>query len=180
MNSHEDAHRPRGAPDGIGQREIEPVQDWRRRASPISLLAFGTVVVVALLGILGHERTWDATGDGVNLEVHMPEVIRNGEFFELRVTVDAERDIGDLVVRIDQSLWQDITINTTVPAPAEEASEDGAFTFRFGDLADGSTFLLKVDGQVNPDIVGGNDGAITVLDGEEQLAEVEVSMGVLP
>lgn len=179
MNAHDDtAAAP--PPDGIGQQEIQPVEGWRRHASPLSLIVFGAVVTAALVGLLGHERTWGAAGDGASLEVHMPEVIRNGEFFELRVTVEADRDIGELVVTVDQSLWQDITINTMVPAATEESSEGGLYAFTFAELPDGTTFLFKVDGQVNPDIVGGNSGRIAVRDGERLLAETTVTMGVLP
>lgn len=179
MNAHDDtAAAP--PPDGIGEREIQPIEGWRRHASPSSLIVFGAVVTVALLGLLGHERTWGAAGDGASLEVHMPEVIRNGEFFEMRLTVEAVRDIGALVVTVDQSLWEDITINTQIPAPAEEVSEDGVYRFTFGQLAAGTTFLFKIDGQVNPDIVGGNEGRITVLDGGRVLAGTTVTMGVLP
>lgn len=179
MNAHNDTANAR-PPDGIGEREIQQVEGWRRHASPLSLIVFGAVVTVALVGLLGHERTWGAAGDGANLEVHMPEVIRNGEFFEVRVTVEAERDIGELVVAVDQSLWQDITINTMMPAATDESSRDGVYTFTFAELTAGSTFLLKVDGQVNPDIVAGNSGRIAVRDGKRLLAEATVTMGVLP
>ena len=176
-NDDATAGRP---PDGIGEREMQPLEGWRQHASPLSLVVFGTVVLLALAGVLGHERTWATQGETVNLEVHMPEVIRNGEFFEMRVTVRADQPIEQLVVAIDQAVWEDVTVNTMVPAATEEANEDGVFRFTFAELAAGSTFLLKIDGQVNPDLVGANAGTVSVLDGEAELAAVDVTMEVRP
>ena len=47
-----------------------------------------------------------------------------------------------------------------IPAATEESGEDGEFRFAFGPIRAGTTFDLKVDAQVNPDIVGGNEGAL--------------------
>ena len=49
-----------------------------------------------------------------------------------------------------------------------------------GWLSQGRPVLLKIDLQVNPDIVGGNDGAVTIYDGEEAVVGVPISITVLP
>ena len=167
-------------PDGIDEHHIQPVSGWQRHASPLSLGAFGVVVILALFGVLGHERQWDAESGPTRLTVHMPETIRNGEFFELRVGVEADAPIGELVIGIDQALWEDMTVNTLLPAAADETSEGGEFRFTFAELAAGTPFLFKVDAQVNPDILGGNEGVVTVYDGEDPLTELRVAMTVLP
>lgn len=167
-------------PDGIDERHVRPLAGWRRHASPLSLAVFGAVVALALVGLLGHERQWEARGGSTSLTVHMPEIIRNGEFFELRVTVEAADPIGELVVGIDHALWEDMTVNTLIPAATDETSEDGEFRFTFAELAAGTPFLFKVDLQVNPDILGGNQGVVTVYDGEEELTRVDVQIAVLP
>ena len=167
-------------PDGIDERHVRPLAGWRRHASPLSLAVFGAVVVLAMTGLLGHERQWQAQGGSTSLSVHMPEIIRNGEFFEMRVTVKSAEPIGELVVGIDQALWEDMTVNTLIPAAADESSEDGEYRFTFAELESGTPFLLKVDVQVNPDILGGNDGVVTVYDGNEELTRVGVQIAVLP
>lgn len=167
-------------PDGIGPEHVEEAPAWRRHASPLSLVVFGAVVALALLGLLGHERQWVATDNGTTLSIHMPETIRNGEFLELRIGVQAEEAVGQLVIGVEASLWQDMTVNTMIPAASEEASEDGEYRFTFGPLEAGTAFLLKVDAQINPDIIGGNAGAVTVYDGDEALVSTDLRITVLP
>ena len=170
---------PKG-PDGIGEEHERPAVAWRRHASPLSLVVFASVVVLGLTGVLGHERDWRAESNGTQLTVHGPEVIRNGEFLELRIQVSSAEPIGELVVGISAGLLEDLTVNTMIPAPAEEESADGEFRFTFAELEPSTEFLLKIDLQVNPDIVGGNEGAVTVYDGEQRLVETEIGITVLP
>lgn len=177
MTKLADVHPP---PDGIDQAHILPVAGWRRHASPLGVVIFTIIVALAMLGVMGHERTWAASGRGVGLTVHGPEVIRNGEFFELRIRVEADERVDELVIGVEESLWEDVTVNTMIPAAADEASQDGEVRFTFAELAAGDEFLLKVDLQVNPDIIAGNAGAITVYDGDEQLTSADMTITVLP
>ena len=175
-----DTEQAQTAPDGIGDEHARPVAGWRRHASPLPLVVFGAVIALSLVGILGHERDWRAEGNGVSLLVHAPETIRNGEFFETRISVESDRAVTELGIGVDQELWEDVTVNTMIPAAADETSMDGEFRFGFAELEPGTRFLLKVDLQVNPDILGGNEGRVTVYDGDAVLVETMVSMTVLP
>jgi hypothetical protein len=167
-------------PDGIGEQHVAAQGGWRRHASPLALVVFGSVLVLGLSGMLGHERDWRSESDGVSLNVHAPEITRNGEFFEMRITVEATEPLEELVIGVDQALWEDMTVNTMIPAATEESGIDGEFRFTFGPIEAGTTFLLKVDLQVNPDIVGGNTGALTVYDGDEPITAVDIGITVLP
>jgi hypothetical protein len=168
------------SPDGIGDEHAQPIEGWRRHASPLALVVFGTVIVLAVAGLLGREADWRAEGNGVRLAVHTSEIIRNGEFFEMRIRVEADAPIGELVIGVGEGLWEDMTVNTMIPAATDEASADGEIRFTFADLEADTPFLFKVDLQVNPDIVGGNQGAVTVYDGADPVATTDVSIMVLP
>ena len=168
------------APDGIEERNQQPIADWRRHASPLSLVVFGAVVAMGLSGLLGHERDWTASGGGVDLRVHAPEVIRNGEFLELRVTVESSDPLAAPAIGVDAALWEDMTVNTMIPAATTETSANGVMRFEFEPIEAGALFLWKVDMQVNPDTVGGNAGAVTIYDGDDLLVSVDVSTDVLP
>jgi hypothetical protein len=167
-------------PDGIGEDEIGPAEGWRRGASPLALFVFGAVIVLGLTGLLGHERMFVGEANGVQLSVHSPEIIRNGEFFEIKIGVESSERIDQLVIGVDDALWVDMTVNTMIPAATEEEHVAGEFRFSFAELAPNDAFLFKIDLQVNPDILGGNDGTVTVYDGEEELAATDVSITVLP
>ena len=177
MSSNDGEPRP---PDGIGEEQIRPVASRQRHASPLALVVFGAVLVLAFAGFLGHERDWRAEASGTSLLVHAPEVTRNGEFMEMRISVETDAPIAELVVGIDADLWEDMTVNTMIPAATDEASLDGEFRFTFTELQPGTVFLLKIDIQVNPDIVGGNDGTVTVYDGEDAIVATPISIAVLP
>jgi hypothetical protein len=167
-------------PDGIRDEHQRPHGPLRRHADPLPLVVLGVLLLAAMLGLAGHEATRGADASGVALEWHGPERIRNGEFFEMRVRVRSERPLEDLTLGVEASLWEDLTINSFIPGPSEEHSEDGEFRFVFGALPAGSEFLLKVDGQLNPDILGTNEGALTVYDGETRLVSLPISIEVLP
>jgi hypothetical protein len=167
-------------PDGITDEHVAPRTGWRQHASPLSVVVFGSVIVLGMAGFLGHERDWVAEEGGATLRVHAPETIRNGEIFETRITVEAGEAIDELVIGVDQALWEDMTVNTMIPAAGEELSEDGEFRFTFGPIEAGTTFELKVDLQVNPDILFGNEGSVTLYEGDEELAAVDLAVSVLP
>jgi hypothetical protein len=167
-------------PDGIRDDHQEAPRGFQRHAGVLPLVALTFLMVWALLGFAGREATISETADGTTAEWHSPVRIRNGEFFEVRLRVRSERPIADLTVEMPQALWEDFTINTFIPAATEETGEDGAFRFAFGPLEPGTEFVMKVDAQINPDILGGNEGPVVILDEEEELLRFPVAIEVLP
>lgn len=167
-----------GAPDGIEERHIGPHR--RPWLNPIGLVVFSVVVGLSILGVYGHEHTVASSGNGVDASVDLPELLRNGEFFEMQFRIESEGALADLTIGVDASVWEDMTVNTMIPAASEETSVDGEYRFAFGPMEAGSVFVAKVDAQVNPDILGGNSGAIRVYDGERLLVELPIEIGVLP
>jgi hypothetical protein len=167
-------------PDGVTEDNVRPLAGWRRQASPLGLLVFGAIVALGLGGFLGHERTWAASSGGTDLEVHVSEVVRNGEFMEMRVRVTASAGLDELVIGIEDGLWEDVTVNTMIPAASEETNADGETRFTFGELPAETSFLFKVDMQINPDIIGGNRGRVTVYDAEAEIVATDISITVLP
>ena len=167
-------------PDGINKEHERAQAGLARHANLVPIAALTVLMLAALMGFAGHEVTLEPSGGGVTATWHAPELIRNGEFFEIRLGIAAERSIGNLTIEIPASLWEDITINTLIPGPSDEASEDGVFRFGYGPLEAGSAFLFKVDGQINPDIFGPNAGTVRILDGEDELVAIPVRIEVLP
>jgi len=167
-------------PDGLSAEHQRTVKGWRRHASPLALVVLGLVMLWALSGLAGVEETLTEETAVVTGTWHAPARIRNGEFLEMRLGVEAHERIEELVIGVDASLWEDFTINTFLPAASEEASEDGELLFTFGPLEAGTSFLMKVDAQINPDMLWRNEGTVTVYDGEQVLVEMPIVIEVLP
>ena len=165
-------------PDGVEERHAG--RRGRFHALPIGLVVLSLAVLAALLGFAGREETVNVSGGGVRLEWHAPTVIRNGEFLEMRIRIDAEDAIARPVLGIDATVWEDLTVNTFIPAATDESSRAGEFRFEFAALEAGGSLLIKVDAQINPDILGGNAGTVTVYDGDAALVTLPVQIEVLP
>ncbi len=171
--------RPLSAPDGIDPTHAEgrgAGLNW------ISLAVLSVLMLAALLGVFGGGKVRPVTVDGnaAQLIVATPRVIRNGEFFETRIQVTARQPIGKAVIAIPASLWRDMTINTMIPAPGEEKAEKGAFRFDYGAMKPGDVLDIKIDGQINPPLFAGTSGTIILHDGERPIAEIPLSITVLP
>ena len=166
-------------PDGVEDRHTQASPRTRYAGLP-SLALLILVMLLALLGLAGRESTVEADVSGVRLEWHAPTVIRNGEFFEMRIAVESSQPIERLVLGVDASVWEDFTVNTFIPSAEAETSRDDEFRFDFGSLEAGTSLLVKVDAQINPDTLGGNAGTVTVYDGQEALVSLPVHIEVLP
>src|SRR3546814_8589152 len=73
----------------------------------------------------------------------------NGEFFETDLTLTAEAPLDDAVIAVTPALWHDMTVNTMIPAPAEESFKDGYFHFSYGPLDAGERLHVKKIGRAS-------------------------------
>lgn len=170
-----------GYPEGLKDANL-PDRQGNGHASPRALLVLGLIMALAMSGLLGGvpKPTVVAETPSVRLEVDAPQVLRNGEFFETQITVVPRRGFDELSVGVTPSWWRDITINTFIPAPAEESYQGGAFRFSFGPAEAGEPLVVKIDGQINPSLLRGTRGRVIVYDGETPVASLPVELRVLP
>jgi len=168
-------------PDGIERRHIHEAHRPVLRALPFDAVGLGLLLSAGIFGLFGADERVSSAGDGATLTIDGPKRIRSGEFFEMLFTIRNEREIRDAVLRVDEHVWNEVTINTMIPQPTEEGFNDGSFEFHFGALRPGSRLLVKVDGQINPEYPPGeNAGAIVLADAAASLTTVDYSMRVLP
>lgn len=168
-------------PQGIDEAHLK-AKGWHRHASPLSILLLGVLMVLALFGVFGGQphprRTIDTSAATMHLQ--LPERLRNGEFFEMRIRVDTKRTFTDLTLAVSSTYWKDLTINTMIPAPSEEKSEGGRYLFSYGEVTAGEALTIKFDGQINPPLFAGTQGEIALLDGDTEIATVPVMLRVYP
>ena len=155
---------------------------WDRHASPISILILGGLLVAAGVGLLGGQPSPPRTANfgDARLVVKTPTIIRNGEFFETDLTLTAQAPIQDAVIAVSPALWHDMTVNTMIPAPAEESFRNGQFHFSYGPLGAGESVHVKIDGQINPPLFAGTRGEISVFDGSRRIGAMPLRIKVLP
>ena len=169
-------------PDGLAPDHAKRRGGWHRHANLLSLAVLGALMALAMTGLLAGGRTPERAADfaTARLGVTVPKILRNGQFFEMRIDVAARSDIADLRVTLPPALWRDMTINTMIPAASEEAFADGAFDFGYGPLAAGKALSIKIDGQINPPLTLGTRGDVAIHDGDERIGAVPITIRVLP
>ena len=100
------SERPNCYPDGIdpGHAEVRSL-GGRGQRRWIALALLSLLMLAALLGLFGGGkiRPMVAEGPDVRLELSTPRVIRNGEFFEMRVRIIARRDLEKRSLRCRQA-----------------------------------------------------------------------------
>lgn len=168
-------------PQGINKGHLS-TKGWHKHANPASVIGIGVLLAAALAGVFGGQphptRTIETPSATVTLQ--FPEILRNGEFFEMRATIKAKKPFKDVRLGISSTYWRDLTINTMIPGPSEEKSEDGQFRFSYGPLNKGESVTVKIDGQVNPPMSAGTEGQLTLLDGDVVVASRPLNLRVYP
>ena len=168
-------------PQGIGEIHIRTSR-WARHASPGSIVLIAALLITAMFGVFGgqpHPKRRIDTPAAV-IALQFPEILRNGQFFEMRAKVKAKRDFVDMRLGITTSYWHDLTINTMIPAAAEEISTNGEYQFGYGPVKAGEEITIKFDGQINPPLFAGNKGFLTLMDGETVVARTPIKLRVIP
>lgn len=172
---------PSKLPDGLDEYHTQPHRGAAKHASVLSIVLLGALLATAVTGVLGgRAMTVERKNAAVRAEIEVPTTLRNGEFFEMRIKIDARRQIDKLGLGIGSRIWRDVTVNTMIPAAIEETYQDGAYRFTFGRLESGGRFVVKIDSQINPSRRGAAEGTIDILDGDIVLLSVPMRITVLP
>lgn len=178
---NDDDNRRQHVPDGIAADHLTSGLLGRYRGL-LPLAVLGVMVLVALTGALGGapNPTVRAEGMAGTIEIKAPQILRNGTFFEMDIAVVAQRPIAEPVIAISRSYLKDMTVNTHLPEPADMGFEGDAFTMTYPAMDAGDRLLVKLDGQINPPLIGRSVGTITLRDDKAAIAEIPVALRVLP
>ncbi len=170
-------------PDGVSlerhrDRAGEQHRPWIRR---VLLCSIAVLPVLALLNVFGqHPTTSSVVTPVASLSVTAPSRLRGGLIFQVRVEVFAHRGIGQVELVFDKGWWESMSVNSIVPEPTEESSEDGRVVLSYGKLAAGQALVSWIYFQVNPTNVGERSENLELRDGSTSLAHIHRSMTVFP
>jgi hypothetical protein len=169
-------------PQGIEADTHASAKSWHRYSNLVGIFGLALFLGLAAFGIFGGQPhpTRVIETPAARLTLQFPEILRNGEFFEMRATIEAKQPFDDLQMGISSEYWRDLTINTMIPAPSEEKSENGRYLFSYGPLSPGDRLTIKIDGQINPPMSAGTRGRLTLMDGDTVVLATPVKLRVFP
>lgn len=160
-------------------RDREGKRDILFRRGALSLIL--VLIALGLLNLFGQRPVATAAeSQDANLEVHAPNRIRGGLYYQARFTVEAIRELEEATLVLDAGWGEGITMNTIVPSPLGEGSRDGDLVFELGRIPAGRKHVFFLQLQVNPTNVGHRSQDVRLYDGDELLATVERTVTVFP
>ena len=151
---------------------------WFKRAVRV---LFGAWAILVLFGLIGqHPKAQTSTAPAASLQVDSPTRLRGGLYFQVRITVEARRQIQNPRLVLDSGWFDGITINTTEPQATQELSRRDAVVFEYNQLSPGDKLTVWIESQVNPTTVGRRLQSISLDDGNVQLARLTRHLTVFP
>lgn len=147
----------------------------------VVLCCLAALPILALLGVFGqHASTSAAHTPSVDVSVTAPSRLRSGLIFQVRVEVLAHRKIKELEAVFDRGWWDAMSVNSIVPEPTEESSEEGQVVLHYGKLEPNGKLLFWVYFQVNPTNLGKRREDVEIRDDMTPLTHIHRSMTIFP
>jgi hypothetical protein len=137
--------------------------------------------VLALFNFFGqHPTTTSAASPEAGLTVTAPSRLRSGLIFQVKVSVTAHQEIGQLQLSFDEGWWESMSVNSIEPEPSNENSHDGKIVLSYGNLPAGKRLVCWIYFQANPTNVGNRRVDVVLEDGSRVLARVNRSLTIFP
>jgi hypothetical protein len=151
---------------------------WIRRAL---LCCIAVLPLLALLNVFGqHPTTTSVSSAAASMNVTAPDRLRSGLIFQVRVQVTARRDIKEMEIVFDKGWWESMSVNSLVPEPSEESSEEGKVVLTYGKLAAGQQHVNWIYFQVNPTNVAKRTENVELRDGSTPLLRIHRAITIFP
>jgi hypothetical protein len=170
-------------PDGITLKRNRDLHGWMRSLwwRRMLLCCVAALPVLALLNVFGqHPSTTSAASPEAGLTVTAPTRLRSGLIFQVKVSVSAHQEIGQLQLSFDEGWWESMSVNSIEPEPSNENSHDGKIVLSYGNLPAGKRLVCWIYFQVNPTNVGNRREDVELEDGSRVLARVNRSLTIFP
>jgi hypothetical protein len=152
---------------------------WLRRGI---LAVLAGVCVAALLNAFGQETTTSAVAaPQAAMQIEAPPRLVGGLLFQARFRLQARgRAVSNPKLVLNENWFDEITLNSTTPNPADENSRGGRFAMAFASLPRGQTLTVLMEFQVNPTALGRRSLVAAFDDGNTRLATVHRTLTLFP
>jgi hypothetical protein len=151
---------------------------WVRRGI---LALLGVIPLLALVNVFGQRAsTIRATAGAAELQVHAPGAVRPGLIYQSVFVVDAKSGLEDAALVLNSGWVDGMTVNSIVPSPVSETSQNGSLRLGLGRIDAGETYKLFIYYQANPTTVGRKGQDVELVDGNETVGSVHRTLTVFP
>jgi hypothetical protein len=158
------------------RRDIEP---YFRRAILLIFVGFGAAALANVFGQHTHVRSVDAPG-AARLTLETPGRARGGLIYQTIFRVDAHRDLAKPTLVLNPGWFDGLTINTIEPDAVTWGQKDGLTTIQLPAIAAGDYFVLRLQYQVNPTVIGSRTQDVSLEDGESRILTLEDGQTIFP
>jgi hypothetical protein len=156
-------------------RNIEP---WVRRVGILVLTAACALGLANVFGQHTHVRSVDAAA--AKLTVETPGAARGGLIYQTIFRVDAHRDLAKPTLVLDPGWFDGLTINTVEPDSVTWGQQNGRNTIELGALQAGEHFVLRLQYQVNPTVLGHRTQNVVLVDADTPILALEHAQTIFP
>jgi hypothetical protein len=151
---------------------------WVRRGI---LVLLAVMPVLAAVNVFGQRAsTSRAAVQEAELRVHAPSAVRPGLIYQAVFLVSARSELRDAALVLHSDWVDGMTVNSIVPNPVSETSQNGSLRLELGPIQAGQTYKLLVYYQVNPTTSGRKSQDVGLVDGDQRLGSVHRTMTVFP
>jgi hypothetical protein len=168
-------HLDRAVHVDLHGRNVEP---WFRRIGLVLLLA---TCALGLANFFGqHTHVVSADSAAAKLTVESPGAARGGLIYQSIFRVDAHRSLAAPTLLLAPGWFDGLTINTVEPDAVEWGQDQGRNTLKLPSIAAGDVFILRLQYQVNPTVIGHRSQQVVLKDGGEQILTLPHDQTIFP
>jgi hypothetical protein len=156
-------------------RNVEP---WFRRAGLLVLLG---VCALGLANVFGqHTHVLSVDSPEAKLTVETPGAARGGLIYQSIFRIEAHEKLPEPTLRLDPGWFDGLTINTVEPDAVEWGQLDRRNTLGLPPLERGDEFVLRLQYQVNPTVVGRRSQDVVLMDAGTELVRLDHAQTIFP
>jgi hypothetical protein len=171
------------APQGL-DHERHVRLDGRGAHPAVRRCVLGVLAVVALTALANvfgqHPDSSVASAPFASLQVQSPTRLRGGLIFQTRITVHARSSIPHPALILDRGWFESMSVNSIVPDPVSQSSEDGTVHLTLAPLAAGHSTTVWIYFQVNPTNIGHRSEDVVLQGPHGKRLAVHRSVTVFP